>query len=118
MLPTSKPSKFNAKKVEHDGITFPSKAEARRYLQLKLLVRAGEISELKIQPRFELVKGVKFTGDARAKPALRYTGDFSYIDKSGHYVLEDVKGMATEAYKIRRHLMLALLGIEVKEVRK
>lgn len=115
---TAKPSKYGAKKVEHNGIKFDSKAEGKRYLDLMLMQRAGEISDLILQPKFELAKGVKFTGDARAKPALRYTGDFLYLDKAGNRIVEDVKGMATQAYKIRRHLMLALLGIEVMEIHK
>ena len=110
-------SKYGAKKTQVDGITFASKAEARRYGELKLLERAGEISDLRLQPGFELAPSVKFTGAARATPALRYRADFSYLDASGRRIIEDVKGMPTTAYRMRRHLMLALLGVEVKEVK-
>ena len=81
--------------------------------------RAGEISDLELQPKFELVKGVKFSGDARAKPAVRYFADFAYTDtKTGKRIVEDVKSPVTKekpSYKMKRHMMLAIHGIEVLE---
>ena len=107
------------KKVVIDGIKFDSKKEARRYQALLLLQRAGEISDLELQPKFELVKGVKFSGDARAKPAVRYFADFAYTDVlTGERIVGDVKSPVTKEkpyYKMKRHLMLAIHGIEVKE---
>ena len=107
------------KKVVVDGIKFDSKKEARRYQDLLLMQRAGEISDLELQPKFELVKGVKFSGDKRAKPAIRYTADFAYTDnRTGKRVIEDVKSPVTRKktdYKMRRHMMLAIHGIEVLE---
>lgn len=107
------------KKVVVDGIKFDSKKEARRYQALLLMQRAGEISDLELQPKFELVKGVKFSGDARAKPSVRYFADFAYTDTTtGKRIVEDVKSPVTKekpSYKIKRHMMLAIHGIEVKE---
>ncbi len=114
-----KRSKYGAKKVQLEGRTFDSKAEAARYAQLKLLERAGEITELVLQPKFELAPSIKYSGSTRATPALRYFGDFSYLDRSGRYVCEDVKGgPITEGFRIKKHLMMSVHGIEVVEIRK
>lgn len=112
-------SKYGAVKTQIDGHTFASKAEAKRYAQLKELERIGEIDSLELQPKYELAPGVKFSDAARATPALRYVADFRYRDHLGRLVIEDVKGMSknTEGYRIKKHLMLAIHGIEVKEVR-
>lgn len=109
-------SKYGAKKTQVDGITFSSKAEAKRYTELKMLERAGHISSLELQPKFELAPSIKYTGASRAKPALRYIADFRYVDHLGNTIVEDAKGFKTEGYQIKRHLMLAVLGIEVVEV--
>lgn len=112
-------SKYGAIKTQIDGITFSSKAESKRYLQLKELERLGQIDSLELQPRFELAPGVRFSTAARATPALRYFADFRYVDHTGKRVVEDVKGFAknTEGYRIKKHLMLAVHGIEIQEVR-
>ena len=112
-------SKYNAVKTQIDGHTFASKAESKRYLQLKELERLGQIDSLELQPKFELAPSVKFTGAARATPALRYFADFRYVDHLGKTVIEDVKGFAknTEGFRIKKHLMLAVHGIEITEVR-
>ena len=109
--------KYGAVRTELDGIVFASKAEARHYAELKLRLAAGEISCLRLQVPFVLAPGVKFDGDARAKPALRFLADFVYRDRDGRQVVADVKGKTTEAYRIKRHLMLAVHGIQVLEVR-
>ena len=63
---------------------------------------------------------MKFTGDNRAKPDLRYFADFAYTDmETGERVVEDVKSVATKesaVYKMKRHMMLAIHGIEVREI--
>lgn len=113
-------AKYRNKPKVLNGIKFDSQKEARRYQELKLLERAGKIKDLEIQPKFSLVKGVKFRGDKRAKPDLRYFADFAYTDmETGERVVEDVKSVATKesaVYKMKRHMMLAIHGIEVKEV--
>ena len=107
------------KKVIVDGIKFDSKKEARRYQQLLLMQRAGEISDLELQPKFKLIEGVKFSGDKRAKPDIRYFADFAYTDtKTGKRIVEDVKSPVTKekpSYKMKRHMMLAIHEIEVFE---
>lgn len=103
-------SKFRAIKTEVDGITFDSKKEAERYAMLRLRELAGEIQDLKLQPRFPLVvNGVK---------VCTYVADFEYAER-GARVVEDVKsaGTKTRAYRIKRKLLAALQPeIEVREV--
>lgn len=113
-----KPSKYRNRKTVLDGITFDSEREAQRYVELKTLAGRGLIEDLRLQVPFELAPGVKFSDEARKKPALRYVADFAYrLD--GRLVVEDVKSKVTAgaaAYRIKRHLMLSVHGIEVKEV--
>lgn len=108
-------SKYGAVKTQVDGITFASLAEAARYRELKLLERAGQIDSLELQPVYELAPSVKYSGAARAKPALRYIADFRYRDHHGKLIVNDVKGKTTEAYIIKKHLMMAIHGIEILE---
>lgn len=111
-----KPAKYSNKKVEIDGVKFDSKAEAKRWGELQLQVRAGLICDLERQVRYELAPSVKFPGDARAKPALTYWADFRYcIRETGQVIVEDTKGVATEAYRIKKHLMMSVHGIAVKD---
>lgn len=99
-------SKYRNRKTEVDGITFDSKREAARYSELKLCERAGLISELKTQVRYRLeVNGHKICD---------YLSDFQYVE-NGALVVEDTKGFATPAYKLKRKLMLALHGIVIRE---
>ena len=106
-----KRSKFGNVKTEVDGIRFDSKAEARRYSELKLLESAGEIWGLIRQPRFDLVvEGAKIG---------TYVADFHYYEKD-HWtrVIEDVKSPATKTplYRLKKRLVKALYGIDVTEV--
>lgn len=111
--------KYRNQKVTIDGITFDSKREAGRYQELKALASKNLIEDFRHQVPFELAPGVKFSDESRKKPALRYVADFAYrLD--GELIVEDVKSAITAkaaAYRIKRHLMLAVHGIEVKEVR-
>ena len=106
-------SKYKAVKTTVAGVTFDSKREAARHAELLLLQRAGEISDLRRQVTYELVPGVKFAGAARARPAIRYTADFVYTERDKQ-VIEDVKGVETPEFRIKRHLLLALHGLEVR----
>ena len=91
-------SKFSAQSVELDGIKYPSKAEANRHQQLKLMERARAIKALAYQPRYPLkVNGVTIGV---------YTADFTYFD-GGRIVVEDVKGIVTEAASLRMRLFMA-----------
>lgn len=111
-------NKYGARRVEVDGIVFASAKEARRYSELRLLERAGEITDLQVQPEFELAPPVVLNG--RRKPALRYRGDFGYWEKDGAklvWVVEDVKSCATitAVYRAKKHLMMSVYGIEIRE---
>jgi hypothetical protein len=104
-----KPSKYRNRKVTVDGITFHSAKEARRYGELKLLNKAGEILGLRLQPRFPL----------RVNGALvcTYVADFEYHDlRTDKIVVEDVKGVRTDTYKLKAKLFAALHGFPVREV--
>jgi len=91
-------SKYGAKKTVVDGITFASKKEAKRYGELQLLLKAGEITDLILQPRFILQE--KFTVRSEKIRAIEYVGDFQYI-YNGETIVEDVKGMLTEVFKLK-----------------
>lgn len=106
----NRPSKYGAVRTEVDGVTFASKKEARRYSELKLLERAGTVRDLKLQPRFPLeVAGVKVAD---------YVGDFSYIedDEVPEFVVEDVKGMKTDVYRLKAKMFAAQYGFPIREV--
>jgi len=105
-----KMSKYNAIKTTVDGITFDSRKEASRYTELKLLSKAGEIRELRRQVPFELIPK---RGKLRA---IRYVADFVYADNHGNDIVEDVKGMKTQVYKLKKRMMLEKYGIEIQEV--
>ena len=91
-----------------DGILFQSTKESRRYSELKALQQAGVIRDLETQPKFKLeVNGVHIT---------TYYADFRYHDNERRAeVVEDVKGMRTQLYILKKRLMKALLAIEVEE---
>lgn len=111
--PKSK-SKYKNVKFVIDNITFDSKKEGARYEYLKSLAQKGVIKELKLQPSFTIAQSVML--DGIKKRARKYKADFSYINLAGEYVVEDVKGMKTDMYKLKRHLVKALHNIEVIEI--
>lgn len=93
--------------------TFDSQREARRYDELVLLLKAGKISDLRLQQTFTLQEGyISASGDAVR--ALTYKADFLYT-RDGKSIVEDVKGIKTETYKIKKKLMQEK-GIEIVEV--
>ncbi len=101
-------SKYGNKKTVVDGITFDSIKEGKRYSELRLLEKAGEISELELQPKYDLViNNIK---------VCRYVGDFKYrLGTCGQYILEDCKGFKTQTYRLKAKLMKAVHGIVVTE---
>ena len=107
-------SKYRAKKEVVDGITFASRKEAKRYRELKLLLAAGEIHNLRMQVPYELIPHQKIDGKV-VELACKYYADFVYEYK-GSLVVEDVKGVKTPAYTIKRKLMLYKYGIRIQEV--
>jgi hypothetical protein len=110
-------NKYHAKKTVVSGITFDSKAEARRYGQLIMLERAGQVTGITRQVPFVLAPKVKLDGDKRIKPAMKYIADFVYSDlATGRIIVEDVKGVITQAFRIKQHLMATVHGIQVQIV--
>lgn len=107
-----RPHKFGARSVVIDGIRFPSQREGRRWLALKLRVVLGEISELERQVSYQLAPSVRIQGEKRARPALRFTVDFRYVE-NGKTIVEDAKGFADTAFRMRQHLMKAIHDIDV-----
>lgn len=92
-------SKYGNHKVTFDGIKFDSKKEMNRYIELKLLQRAGKISDLQLQVPFVLLKA------GNGERGVKYIADFVYLDADGNKVVEDVKSEATkkkEAYILKR----------------
>ena len=110
----NKYNKYHNKKTRtSDGVEHDSQKEARRWMELQLLQRAGDIADLKRQVTFELIP--RQDGER----ACHYIADFVYSDlKAGKVVVEDVKSEATrkdKAYIIKRKLMLYLKGIKIHE---
>lgn len=107
----------NVQEQVYNGKKFASRAERRRYQELEWLEKAGEISDLRIQPRYLLQKGFKhpFAGSVRA---IYYTADFAYREKEIN-VVEEIKGHATQAYKLRKKFFLRLYwSIDFREITK
>ena len=107
----AKRNKFNAQKVEMDGMTFDSKKEHKRYIELKAMQQRGEIFGLEHHTKFELAPKTKLEGEKRAKPALRYFADFTYYNTQGVYIVEDVKSAATRklaSYRTKKHLLMTV----------
>lgn len=97
-----------------DGIRFDSQREALRYLVIKLMLRAGEISDLAMQEEFVIAPECVYKGTKQR--ARKYRADFSYtVVATGARVVEDCKGHRTAEYLLKRHLMVTVHGIEVKE---
>jgi hypothetical protein len=114
-----------------DGILHDSRKEARRWCELKLLEKAGKITDLERQVKFELIPAQYETyerygkdgkrlkdGRRRVELSVDYVADFVYT-KDGKQVVEDVKGYkdgaAYKIFVIKRKLMLCLKGIKILE---
>ena len=126
--------KYGNNKVVVDGIEFDSKREARRYCELELLWRAGQITDLQLQREFELIPAQYETYARYGKTGKRlqdgkrcieksctYKADFAYM-KDGQLVVEDAKGYRDPAsagyakFVIKRKLLLWRYGIKIIEV--
>lgn len=128
-----KHSKYHNTKITVDGITFDSKKEYERWCELRLLEKAGAITELQRQIRFEVIPAqceTHFTGeyykkgDKKGLPKLKtecleqaveYIADFVYRE-NGRKIVEDTKGFRTADYIIKRKLMLWRYGIKIREI--
>lgn len=101
-------NKYRAVKTTIDGIKFDSKAEGRRYAELKLLERAGEIRQLELQPRYSIV--------INGRHICNYHADFRYFTAE-QSIVEDVKGVRTPVYRLKKKLVEAVYpGIKIVEV--
>jgi hypothetical protein len=107
--------KYGNVKTVVDGITFDSAREAARYEVLAQMQRAGHISELQIQVPFDVVPAAVVAGKKRR--ARRYVADFVYRNAAGDRIVEDVKGMLTPMYELKRHLMKVVHDIDIVEVK-
>ena len=107
-------AKYGNRKVERDGIEFDSMKEAHRYCELKLMQRAGVISDLQLQVSFELIPTQRIDGKV-VERAVNYVADFVY-KQNGLTVVEDTKGYKTPEYIIKRKLMLWVHGIRIREI--
>ena len=127
----TKKNKYNARKVEYDGILFDSQKEVLRYKELSLLRSEGIISNLQRQVKYILIPTQREPAVLGPRGGVKpgklienecsYIADFVYtVNETGEMVVEDVKGYKKgEAYKvftIKRKLMLFVYGIQVKEV--
>jgi len=99
-------NKYRAIKTVVDGIKFDSKKEAARYQTLKLMESNGHISDLKLQPKFDLIVNDKKIGF--------YKADFEYT-QDGKIVVEDVKGMKTPVYNLKKKMIKAIYGFDIFE---
>lgn len=121
---------YNIKTRSSDGIVHDSLKEARRWEQLLLLKKAGKIISLERQVEFELIpaqyetverysdKGRRLKdGQRLVERKVVYVADFVYTDaETGENITEDVKGVRTKDFIIKRKLMYAVHGIKVREV--
>ena len=132
-------TKLNNQKIVIDGIEFDSKKEGNRYCELKLLQRAGKISDLECQKRYELIpaqyetvetgeyykvgakKGQPKTKQVCIEQSVVYIADFVY-QENGQTVVEDVKGYRDPAsatyakFVLKRKMMLWIHGIKIQEI--
>lgn len=105
-------SKYHAKKTTVDGITFDSRREADRYLVLKSMEEDGAIEGLRRQVRYELMPAFDVDG-MHCRPVY-YVADFVYRE-NGHEVIEDVKGVVTDVYRLKRKLFARRYGVAIRE---
>ena len=108
-------NRFNVSPVEErtlDGIVFASKKEMKRYAELRLLQRAGEVQDLELQPEFRVsINGQHY---------CTYTADFAYTEK-GERVVEELKSTGTAkdaAYRLRKKAAELFYGIKIKVIIK
>lgn len=105
----NRPNKYNNHKTIVDGIKFDSIREAERYQELKLLEEAGKISHLELQP--VVVLQDKFVYRGKVIRAITYRADFAYFDHAANKgVIEDVKGMETDVFKIKKKMFQKKYG--------
>ena len=97
-------TKYHNRPLRVDGLRFDSRAEARRYQLLRLLERAGAISDLRVHPRYTLLGPSDV--DWWQGPPWCYVGDFAYVE-AGRHVVEDVKGAETAMFRLKARVFRA-----------
>ena len=109
-----RPHKYNAIRTWRSGYWFSSKREARRYTELLLLESAGEIRDIELQPAYPLLSP---TPDGSLVSTATYIADFRYVDiPTGETVVEDVKGVRTQVYKLKKRWVKTQYGLDIVEV--
>lgn len=127
-----KKSKYGAKKITRDGVTYDSLKEYRRFCELSLLEKSGDITELRRQVTFPLIPtqceepcAVYKKGKNKGEPKqgrvlereVNYIADFVYTNSlTGEVIVEDVKGFKTKDYILKRKMMLYFHNIRIREV--
>lgn len=101
-------NKYHAVRTVVDNLTFDSKRESARYCELKLLFRAGEIRNLEIQPEFPF--------NLDGEKIFTYRADFAYFDRKDQRILEDVKGVRTPVYKLKKKIIEKAYGVRITEI--
>ena len=124
-------SKYHAEKITVNGITFDSKKEARRWLELTALEQAGKIHGLRRQVKYLLIPEQRESCTERYKSGPKkgqfkpgrvlerecaYYADCDYYTEDGTHVVEDVKGMRTKEYRLKRKMLLYKYQIRISEV--
>lgn len=120
-----KENKYHNIKSRRDGITFDSRAEGDRYRQLQLLEKSGKIRDLCRQTKYVLIPAqYRYITDKRGNKKKKliereaaYWADFDYYEvESGKHIVEDVKGVRTREYILKRKLMLSEHDIQITEI--
>lgn len=103
-----KPRKYRNEREQVDGVWFDSRKESRHYRALLTLQRAGVITRIEIQPTYPLaVNGEK---------VATYRADFRITFPDGRSEVQDVKGVRTPVYRLKKRLMKAIYNIEIIEI--
>lgn len=98
-------SKYKNKKVVVDNVTFHSIKESERYLELKMLLKAGKIQALELQPKYRILNA--FTDfEGKKHRETYYIADFCYCEAE-NFIVEDVKGFKTAVYQLKKKMFLA-----------
>lgn len=110
-------NKYGAQKIKDPatGYVFDSKKEFIRWCELRIMERSGVISDLKRQVKYVLIPAQRDNIGKIVEKECSYYADFEYVDLKGIKVVEDCKGYKTDAYKIKKKLMLWVHGIRIKE---
>lgn len=107
-------SKYHNRKTVFDGITFDSKKEAERYGELSMLQRAGKISCLAIQCPYVVLDD--YVLDGKKHRGITYIADFEYLDNEKKIHTEDVKGVRTDVYKLKKKMFESRYVRTIEEI--